>query len=62
MVIVTEKLRHDSYGLLQRSSGITKFKQAENKASFHLFGKCIFSRCDESRMGTEICLLFGTDI
>ena len=43
----------------------TKFNQAEDKASDPVFGKCVFSRCDESRWGTEklarctICNAFG---
>jgi len=33
------EMRHDSCGLLQRCSGVTKFKPAENKASNHVCGK-----------------------
>jgi len=47
-------MRHGSYGLVRRCSGVTKFKQAENNAFNHMFGKCICSTCDESCMGTEI--------
>jgi len=38
---------------------VAKFKQADNKTSSHVFGKCVFSRCDESFMGTDVCFLFG---
>jgi len=38
---------------------VTKFKQAENKVSIRAFGKCIFGRCDNSCMGTEIRLMLG---
>jgi len=43
----------------------TKFNQAEDEASDPVIGKCVFSRCDESRLGTEkltrctICNVFG---
>ena len=48
MIIIAEKqMRHDSYGLMQRFNDVTKFKKAENKASNHVFGKRIFSRCDD---------------
>jgi len=38
---------------------VTKSKQAENKASDRVFGKFIFSRCDDSCAGTEIPLQLG---
>jgi len=38
---------------------VTKFRQADNEASNHAFGKHIFSWCDDSCVGTEICLLPG---
>jgi len=52
-------MRHDSYGLVQYCNGVTEFKQVENKASNHSYGKWIFSRCGDSGMGTEIRLLLG---
>ena len=58
-MIAEEEMRHDSYGLLQRCNDVTKIKKAENKASNHMFGKRIFSRCDDSCMGIEIRLLHG---
>ena len=58
-MITKEEMRHDSYGLVQCCKSVTKFKQAENKASNHMFRKCIFNRCDDSCMGTEIRLMLG---
>jgi len=58
-VIANEEMHHDSYRLLQRGNDVTEFDQAENNASNHVFGKCSFSRCDNSCMGTGIRLLSG---
>jgi len=49
----------NSYRLVQQGSGVTKFKQVENKASKHVFGE---EFCHESCMGTEIRLQFGRHI
>jgi len=38
---------------------VTISKQAENEAFNHVLGKCILSRCCESRMETEIGLRLG---
>jgi len=35
----------------EASNTATKFKQAENNASHHVLGKCIYSLCDDSCMG-----------
>jgi len=37
----------------------SKFRQAENETCNRSLRKWIFSRRDESRMGTEICLLLS---
>jgi len=58
-VIAKEEMRRESYAMVQRCIGVTKFKQAENKASNHVFGTYIFSRCDDSCLGTGIRLLIG---
>jgi len=52
-VIAEKEMSRDSYGLVQRCSGVTTFKQAMNTASSHVVGRCIFSPCDESCMRTE---------
>jgi len=38
---------------------VTKFNQAGNEACNRSSGKCIFSWCGDSRMGTEIRLLLS---
>jgi len=52
-----EEMLHDSYGLIQHCSGVTKVKHAEKKAYNDVFGKCIFSPCDDSCTGRKIYLL-----
>jgi len=47
LVIAKEEMRHT-----------TDKHNIENKASNHVFGKCIFSGCNDSCMGTEIRWLF----
>jgi len=57
-VIAKEEMRQIC-GQVQHCSGVTEFKQVEKKACTRVLLKWIPSWCDESCMGTEICLQFG---
>jgi len=60
--VTAREVMRQHYELVQHCNGVTKFKQVENKATKHVFGKWNLSRCDESCMGTEISLQFGRHI